>query len=819
MRISINWLEEILGERLNIAPKDLSQKLLDAGFEVSSTAIFPNCSGIVAARILEISKHPNADRLQIARVSDGRETESVVCGAPNIAVGHVVFWARVGAVLSRGEKVRESVIRGVKSPGMLCSLLELGIGDNHAGIWILDEKVPLGSRLEEVAVIEDTVLDVEVTPNRPDCLSVTGIAREVSAILGLKKGGPEEKRAEDNALPLYPVEIEDRTGCSRYIARRVDNVTVGQSNPKIQTRLIRSGIRPINNVVDITNYAMLETGQPLHAFDADKLEGGKIVVRRAKGKERMRALDGRDYELDPSILVIADAVKPVAIAGVMGGEKTAVTDRTRNILIESAVFDRKMVRHTRKKLNLASESSTRFERGVSRWSCSTGSKKAERMILQIAGGTMSAYSDTMTEAAKQRVPSLTVRASRIEKILGEKIAPSEVVSVFQKLSIPVLSSDDRGFVVQSPDWRLDLTMEIDFIEEIARLRGYEKTLSQGTRVQISRSGDQGRTYFSEKKVRSLMSAMGFNESLNYGLVSKKNLEGLYPENAVIELENPLSDDQSVLRPSLAPELLKNLEHNLSYQKKDVRLFEIGKVYQKEGGSFSERERLGGAACGKVASQTWQKKTPAPVDFFWIEGVVEKLLQDFRYARNAYAISASGNVKSQQRSGDAFLLPSLELLLHPGNSHVIRLSDAGEKGTVVGYLGLIHPKVAREYGIDLGTVLFEMELDVLKKRTVDLRYGKVSLFPTIKRDCSIWVEESVSWKDILSETERSAGKLLKKCALFDVYHDKDRPGQKSLSFTLTFQHSEKTLEDEYANQIRDKVVDNLHKKFHAELRKK
>ena len=818
MKLSLNWLEEFLGARVGMAPADIAQKFLDLGFEVGSFQEYPAVKGVIVGKTLSVGKHPNADRLKIVKVTDGTRSEDVVCGAPNVAEGQTVFWARSGAVLADGAKVSEAVIRGVKSPGMLCSARELGAGDlagtGQAGLWILGDGIPPGTRLEELASMEDVVFDVEVTPNRPDCLSVIGLAREAAAALDLKVAWPAPL-AEDDSLPFYPVTIEDRAGCPRYVARRIERVRVAPSPFKTQLRLLRAGVRPINNVVDAANIAMLETGQPLHAFDAGLLEGGKIVVRRARAGEKILALDGKTYDLDPEILVIADAARPVAVAGVMGGQDSAVTERTENVLLESALFDRGRVRASRAKLNLASESSYRFERGTSSWSCLTGSWRARETLCQGAGGLVRSFSDTRAETSKPRPAAVTVRISQAEKVLGEKIPPAEIARIFQRLGFHLFDTGELGLGVQKPDWRLDLEAEIDFIEEIARIRGYEKTPSRGADVRLDVSGKLLRTRRGLSRVRQTLAALGFSECRNYGLVPRRQAEKFSPRGALAAISNPLSEEQSAVRPCLLWELLSNVKRNLSYQKKDVRLFEAGRVSRRDGGEFMEEERIALAACGKARPPSWRVPSPAAVDFYWARGVLEELFRRCGAPGGDFVFQRTGKT-----DGEADPFPGF--FLHPAESFLIlpRREENGSGGRPrAGVFGRIHPVLARSLDLDPATYLAEFSFDFLFQDPEDKRMEKISVQPFVKRDCSIWVAEETQWLDVRREIERSAGPLLKGLELFDLYRDGGHPGRKSLSFALTFQHPDKTLDDETANHLRDQTVEALSKKFRAELRSK
>ena len=807
MKISVAWMEELLGTRIALEKNQLRDILLDLGFEIAGAEAYPACSGVVAAEVLGVKKHPNADRLRIAQVTDGKETTEVVCGAPNLEAGQKVFWAKVGARLSDGTEIKETPIRGVKSPGMLCSARELGVGEDHSGLWILPASTAPGTPLDEILKTGDMVLEVEITPNRPDCLSQIGIARELAAALSLGEPKPELPKTLYGKLSQYPVEVQDPDDCPLYLAKKIEGVSVAPSHPAWQARLVRCGIRPINDLVDITNLVLLEIGQPLHVFDADKLRGGKIIVRRAAAGEKILALDGKTYALDPEILVIADEEKPVAIAGIMGGEETAVGPGTRNVLLESAVFDRRLIRTARKKLGLGSESSYRFERGVTRWSCRTGSARAEKMILDSAGGRLTAYCDTTPGSQSQDRATTLVRLAQVEKILGERVTASEVEKIFHRLGISIPLADREKFNVESPDWRLDLAIEADYIEEIARLRGYSQLPSAGTRIWLTEKIDQ-KPRQTKKNIKNLLQSLSFNEACNYGLVSDSQARAFAPREEWVELENPLSEDGRVLRPSLLPELLRNLRLNRSYQKQDIRLFETGKVFRRFRERHGERFHLAGVACGRVTASDWQIQKPHPIDFFWIKGVVEQVLTQC----GVEPVFARPDL--QGSSEDFYSFSLINDILHPSYAFEIRLKS----GPRLGYFGLLHPQVAQEQELADPTAAFELDLEALQREAGgDRRIQPVRRTPVIRRDCSFWIQEGTAWGDLLADIRKTGGDLLEDCQPFDLYRGKEE-GRTSLSFTLTFRDPAKTLDDAAANQLRDKIVAHLEKKFKAELRK-
>ncbi|MBI2118120.1 MAG: phenylalanine--tRNA ligase subunit beta [Elusimicrobia bacterium] len=809
MKISLNWLEEILNQKINLSLKDLKNLLLELGFEVSNSEEYPSCAGIVVAEILNILPHPNADRLKIVSVRDDKEVQNVVCGAPNLIKGKKVFWAKVGAKLFNGEKIKESVIRGVQSPGMLLSLKELGIGEDHSGLTYLEGEEKCGTQAEKLIDFEDTILDLEITPNRPDCLSHAGIAREVAAALDLEFPFASLSFKEES-YPPFTVKIENELDCPRYIARKICGVQIQSSPLKLQQRLFRCGIRAINNIVDITNAILLEIGQPLHAFDADLLEGEKIAVRRAKQNEKILALDGKEYSLDPEILVIADEKKAVAIAGIMGGEDCAVTNQTKNILLESAIFEKRLVRAARKKCGLGSESSYRFERGVSHWSSSMGSLKAAQKISETTKGKNSQFYDTCPKPQATR--SWTLKSSQIKKILGVELPNPETEKLLKRLAIPVQSLNKEELEVRSPTWRLDLSSEIDFIEELIRLKGYSTVPSQGNKFQLNLSESQTSSELNQisgflKDLRKILTSLGFYESYNIGFVSKKDCDS-FAENQLIKIENPLAEEQMFLRPNLLAELLKNLKLNLSYQKKDLRFFEIGKVFQKSNGEIKERLHLAGIACGKSQHAWWKSKSNETIDFFWIKGVLENLNALFN---GQIQMKETGLEKNEETS--FFTQGSL----HPSFSFNLNLSKPFEK---IGILGMIHPKNLKELGSENQVALFEIDLETLLGAfKSDKKILTVLRTPAIKRDCSIWINEKILWEEIKEEIKNSGGELLETLIPFDIYTDPKFPDQKSISFTLTFRRPQETLKDETANILREKIVERLKLKFGASLRTK
>ncbi len=794
MKLSLKWTEEILGSKITVSPESLADQLLLRGFECAAIERFDGCPGVVTAIVHETKPHPKADRLRIVKVSDGKETLDVVCGAPNVAAGQCVLWAKVGSVIAGGKKVSEAEIRGVVSPGMLCSVKELGIGEDHSGIWILPENTLPGQSADDFCWLQDTILDMEITPNRPDALSVIGLAREIAAILNFPL--PQREAEPAPKLGGYSVSVENAKDCPLYIARKFENFSVGESLPRMKTVLSRCGIRSINNLVDITNFVLLELGQPLHVFDADKLEGGCIVVRRAKAGEKILALDGKTYSLSPDELIIADAKNPVAIAGVMGGEASAVTAVTRNVLLESAVFDRALVRRARTKLNLSSESSYRFERGVSRWSARTGSSLAADFIVKSSGANECAYGAAGNLSGGSG--DVLLSGKSVSKILGEPVQLSEISESLTKTGVPVKGSGADTLTVRAPEWRLDLEIVEDFVEEIARVRGYDNTPPSGTWVQLPVRRTVEPQSAVKEKVRQILTALGFCESINYGLIPQKSAELFKSHGPFVEVDNPLSEDQSLLRPSLLPELLRNVRTNLSYKKSDVRLFEIGTAFHRSNGAVSESMKLAGVACGSSHSDTWQDKNKGrALDFYWMMEVVKQI---------------------QARTGarDLAFTSCTEDIFHPN----FCLSMTNASGQSVGFFGLIHPLAAKPLDLPDTLVFFELDIAGLcRSISGGKKLHPVLRTPSIERDCAVWVASDIPWGKIESAVRETGGELLESVRLFDLYREPSNPDMKSFAFTCTFRHPSKTLEDQEANTLRDKIADDLQLKFKAEMRRK
>lgn len=791
MKISLKWLSEYVP--ITLPPKELAHKLTMSGTEVAGiTTVGGSWDNIFIAEVLNIERHPNADRLVLATVELGGEQPTVVCGAPNLQVGQRVPFAKVGARLidprSGSLKTLETAkIRGVMSEGMICSEAELGISDEHEGIMVLSPDATLGTPLTQH--LGDYILDLDITPNRPDCLSVLGVAWEVGAItqqyVSLPKVGyPELWEAIEK---LTSVEIADPDLCSRYCASLVTDIKVGLSPQWMQDRLIAVGQRPINNIVDITNYVMLEYGQPLHAFDYEKLEDRKIIVRRAKSGEKLVTLDGVEHPLDNEMLVIADARRAVGLAGVMGGANTEVSESTITVLLESANFNFANIRRTAAKLRLRTEASLRFDKGLSPQLPIIALRRATQLFVELAGGKAAeGVIDAYPGAADQRPIKLTEQ--RVKKMLGMEVKRKDMGKVLTSLGFQCQEEGQRDLLVSFPFWRTDVSLEDDLVEEVVRIIGYDSVPTTMLSTPIPKhQPDPMRSLKDE--VRELLVGCGMQEAITYTLTSKAILDRVSqsPDSPKpLRVSNPMSAEQECLRTTLRGGLLSALAANERYQEGDIRLFEVGKVYLPQGQELPlEREVLGGViSCGSVTLKDL---------FFQIKGVVELLFH--------------------RLGGDVTFEIGEDPLLHPGRSAVILV-----QGAHLGMVGEVHPRVLEAFDIGSpGVGLFELDLEgLLSHITLAKKYQPVSRYPSLMRDIALVLDEGVPAKEV-QEIMKSLS-LVKDVALFDVYTGEQIPsGKKSLAYRIEYHSPARTLTDEEVNKVQAKLVNRLCKELGATLR--
>ncbi len=802
MKVSLNWLKDYVEIKMGV--KELINLLTMAGLEVEQTvSTGEGFEKVIVAEIKTIRKHPNADKLSLVEAKTDRQGFSIVCGAKNIREGQKVPLALVGAKLPNGAEIRKSKIRGEPSEGMLCSEIELGLGQDATGIMILAPDLPLGANLGETLGLKDAVLDISITPNRPDCLCMLGVAREIAALthqrvkyplLSLSDRGEEIHRKTS-------VTVLDPDLCPRYVARMIEGVKIGPSPFWMRNRLEKVGIRSISNVVDVTNYVMMEYGQPLHAFDFELLEGGKIVVRRAKEGEAFVTLDGVKRSLNKEMLMICDGVKPVAIAGVMGGLNSEIKEETKVVLLESAYFNPAGNRRTTKELSLETEAAYRFGRGIDYEGCLTAANRAAQLIQELAEGKLVEGAVDVYPAPIKPSP-IRLRVKRIHQVLGKEVSAKEVNAYLEGLELDVKGGDRETLVITPPSFRGDLEREIDLIEEVARMDGYEKipvTLPQGA----PSSEERNKAFLLERNAIDLLIHHGFHEVITYSFTSPTSCDllGVHPDdprNRHLRILNPLTEDFSVLRTSLIPGLLEAARYNLSWKNLNLKLFELKKVFLPQGGEKLPKEvkYLTGLAIGLDQDPHWAF-VPRSIDFYDVKGCVEDLLE---------VLQIKG-VKFERAEDIPFL--------HPGKA-----SRIFKDKEVLGILGEIHPQVLSHYEIHGRAYLFEIDFEqMVKWAGVGKRFSPLPKFPAVYRDLSMVVDDALEVEKVSEAIWAFQQPFIDEVNLFDVYRGAPIPeGKKGISYRIRYQASDRTLTDEEVNRYHEKVIFQLMGIFQAELRR-
>jgi phenylalanyl-tRNA synthetase beta chain len=843
MKVTLNWLKQYVD--FNWSPEELTERLTMLGLEVEGVQKISGAfDGIVVAQVVSRDKHPNADKLSLCRVNDGTGERQIVCGAQNFKAGDKVPLILPGASLpmKAGDKepftIKVGKIRGVESHGMLCSADELGIDPESIGLkkedglLILreDAKVgqPFGKYLGRSG--SDVVYDLEVTPNRPDLNSVIGIAREIAALTGNALKIPdvgqasrlsqtETNRSESGATPdlraadLVAVRIEDSEFCPRYTARVIKGVKIGSSPEWLRGMLEKVGIRSISNVVDVTNYVMLEIGQPLHAFDyhlvgqASRLsqtsgtkDGDRrdacptIVIRRAAAGEKFKTLDNQERTLTNEMLLIADEQKGIALAGVMGGTNTEINNSTVDVLIESAYFAPVNIRRTSKVLGLRSESSYRFERGADMGICDWASQRAAQLILETAGGQLAeGVVDVYPNPAEPK--QITLHFSKSKDLLGVGISPSEQVSFLTKLGLAVTEQTPGICTFKIPSWRVDLKREVDLIEEVGRLFGIEKIPSTPPRGALGANAFDS-VYDQIAEARRILTGLGLNEAQGQTLIAKSEVRSQKPEE-IVALANPLSSDMDVLRPSLLPGLIHSLRHNVSRKNYEVALFEIGRVFNSQNGATKEERRVAIALTGQRALPFWSgEDRDAKFDAFDLKGMIEEFLEHF---------GVRGATFTRRSENSAMFLESAAIAL-------------GGK-LLLGEVGQLLPTLAKKYDLRDAVFLAEFNLDLLlSKRNPAKSFKPLPQFPSIRRDVAMLVPEATTHESVLQTVKQTKPANLENVELFDVFRGKNIPeGQKSLAYAFTYRSPEKTLTDAEVNAAHAKIVEALRSQLPAAVR--
>lgn len=816
MRVSYDWLKTMID--VPESPKELSDEYIRTGTEVEAIDVVgESFDHVVTAQVLEKTPHPDSDHMYVCKVSVGDknvdaegnpEPLQIVCGAQNFEAGDHIVTAMIGAELPGGIKIKKSKLRGVASFGMNCSARELGIGGDHAGIMILPEDAPVGMPFGEYYGSSDTVLDCEITPNRPDCLSMIGMARETGAIFDrdyhveLPAIKSETGRATADEIS---VEIADEGLCDRYVARIVRNVKVGPSPDWMVKRLNSLGIRPHNNIVDITNYVMMLTGQPLHAFDLSTFaehDGRRsVVVRAAKQDETFQTLDGEKRVLDAGMGLITDGERPVALAGVMGGMDSEITDASVDVLVESACFSAGRTSHTSRDLSLISDASIRFERQVDETGCVDVANVTCALIEELAGGEVApGYVDVYP--APKTIDSITLRYQRVLDICGAPIERDFVVRSLTRLGCTVEEAGE-DYLVTPPSFRPDLPREIDLIEEVLRLWGMGRVEATIPAAK-NHIGGLTREQQLTRKVGQILRACGLNETTTFGFAAPGDLEKIHMSadgrGVPVVLMNPLVAEQTEMRRSLLPGLLQSVAYNEAHGTANVHLYEIGTLFHgRENASLPrETQSVAGVLAGSWTDQTWNNSVDK-LRFFAGKGIVEELLEQLRVPKVRFRVA--------EGEGYDFLQPG-------------RAAEVLSGGTVLGWVGEIHPEAREAMDIDQIVVAFELDLDKLIKGAHNQEnYHEFSPFPAVQHDLAIVVPDEVTCEDLLQRITSAGGKLLESVRLFDVYRDPIRVGvgKKSMAFSLTYRSDDHTLTSDEVERAHGKIVTKLCKATGGEVR--
>ncbi|BBI32181.1 phenylalanine--tRNA ligase subunit beta [Cohnella abietis] len=815
MNVSYRWLSDYI-DLSGITPQQLAEMMTRGGIEIDSVpSRNAGVSGVVVGYVKTRNKHPDADKLSVCTIDAGTgEDLQIVCGASNIDAGQKVPVAMVGAKLPGGLDIKRAKLRGVESQGMICSARELGINDKllpkeqQEGILVLPEETEIGRDILDVLALNDSILELDLTPNRSDCLSMLGVAYEVAALTGLPLELPDPSKDLFATTELtsdhVKVSISATELCSIYTARYIKGVQIGQAPQWIQNRLIAAGVRPINNIVDITNYVMLEYGQPLHAFDAAKVAGGKIEVRQAVEGEILVTLDDQERKLEPQMLVIADAEKAIALAGVMGGANSEVTASTTDIILESAKFEGGTVRRTSRQLGLRSEASVRFEKEVDQARVRAALDRAAGLIARYASGLVT---EGIVESEVSTVEPVKVELSlyRVNGMLGTELSSLEIKTILSRLQFEADTSGDGSWTVTVPSRRGDITRDVDLVEEVARLHGYDEiptTLIEGPTT----AGSLTKPQAIRRELRKIMTSAGLQEAVCYSVTSLQRttlFKELSGSAKPIALAMPMSEERSVLRTTLLPSLLEAAAYNLTRKNNDLALLEIGNVYHSDEAVLTrlpqEKPRAALLLSGNRRLASWNRSAE-PVDFYDAKGILEKAFERF---------GLSGKIAYAAAQPEGF---------HPGRTASITIQT--ERGTEsIGFVGQLHPELQREFDLP-DTYIAEIELTpIYEYADSQIKYRTLPRYPAMERDIAIVVNRDVSGGALTEAITAAGGPLLESVKVFDVYTG-DRIGndKKSVALALVYRHGDRTLTDEEVTEAHALVLTQLEQSFGAELRK-
>lgn len=813
MKFTYGWLQDYI-DTADLTPEQLAEKLTMLGLEVEGiTKPFAELNQIVTAEVEAAKKHPDADKLSVCMVNDGNEVRQIVCGAPNVRAGLKVAVALPQTILPGGLKIKKSKIRGVESHGMICSERELGLGTGHDGILELSQDTLVGISLLEALGLDDPCIEVDLTPNRPDCTAVVGIAREVGSITDAKIRYPDCKDSLSAVSSSFEVSIEEAELCPRYAARLISGVTVSPSPWWLKKKLLSVGLRPINAIVDITNFVMLELGQPLHAFDFDTLDQGQIVVRKPREDEpEFTTLDGTKRKLDPEMLMICDGKEIIGVAGVMGGLNSEVTEKTTNILLESAYFNPVSVRKTARGLNLSTDASYRFERGVDPEGTVRALNRAAELIAELGGGTLEEGGIDCHPVATTPL-SLELNVARTNTLLGLDLDAQAMASLLESIELEVEICSGELLRIAVPSYRIDLEREADLVEEVARLYGYDNIPTTLPKVDMSYP-EQDMDRLQRLQIAEKLVTMGQTEAINYSFISATEIASLGfadtdQRNSALALLNPLSEDQALMRTTLLPGLLANVRRNINFQKPSPKLFELGKVFfpKEAGRQPDEKFRLAGILCGSRYPQDSPSLyfKDAPVDIYDAKGLVE------------FIVSELGLLLANDKKG-LYFNASREKNLEPFSEagYEIGLYHGEEK---IGSLGKVRSEICRSFGIKAQVYYYDLDFDFLCGLEKNAKkFSALPVYPSVVRDIALVVKESVDAQGLIDTVYKKGDKLIVHCELFDVYQgDKIPEGYKSVALTLTYRSPTKTLTEKNVEKSHSKIVRMLTEEFGGSLR--
>jgi len=787
MKFSEHWLRTLCNPPLST--EELCDKLTMSGLEVEETSpAAPPFAHVVVARIDAVAPHPDADRLRVCTVDAGGGAKlQIVCGAPNAAAGMMVPCALEGATLPGGLAIKRATMRGVESRGMLCSARELGIDDDASGLLALDASLTPGTSLRDALALDDTLITLKLTPNRADCLSLTGIAREVAAITGAPLNPTDIAVTPITFNGSRIVRVEDRQACPRFVARLIDGIDPTTPTPAwMKQRIERSGIRSISAVVDITNYVMLEQGQPLHAYD-DRLLDGDVVVRFAREGEKLTLLNGQVLDLEPGLLLVADDKKPLGLAGIMGGEHSGIADDTTRVYLEGAFWNPAVIQGKMRRLGFVSDAGYRFERGVDFAGCARAVERATQLILEICGGHAGPLTDTVATPDLPRRDPVRVRTARVAKILGIALPADTIAAAFTRLGF-VFKREGSDFVVTPPSFRFDLGIEEDFIEEAARMHGYD-AIPAAPAAHVQHMLPDPETRRSPSRLKHALADLDWQEIVTFSFVDSGVEAALSPAGKPVRVLNPIAAQRDVMRTSLLPGLIETLQTNLNRKESRIRIFELGRTFHHAAAGYAQPIRLGGLAYGGMAPEQWGEAS-RDVDFFDVKGDVETLVAPRRATTEMMDHPA----------------------LHPGRSASIAID-----GVDAGWLGELHPRLVRHFGLPKAPVVFELAVKALV--ALPMPAGKpVSRLPIVRRDLGLVVDDNVPVQALLDALNNVKPPHVEAIRLFDVYRGHGlTEGKKSLAILVLMQDTSRTLTDADIAATEGCLLAAAREKFGATLR--